>query len=94
MLHSEGAITHEAETNVYYKEHMERVRMNVCELGKVDVILGMLWLAVHNPEINWEMGKVKMTWYLPICGKYTGKKEIVQKRKARKTDIDDEKDLR
>ena len=24
------------------------------------VILGMLWLARHNPEIDWRMGEVKM----------------------------------
>ena len=24
------------------------------------VILGMLWLARHNPEIDWKTGEVKM----------------------------------
>ena len=38
---SGGAITHEVEVNMFYKGHMERVRMDVCELGKTDVILGM-----------------------------------------------------
>ena len=37
-----GAITHEVEANMFYKGHMERVRMDVYELGKTDVILGML----------------------------------------------------
>jgi len=49
---SGGAITHEAKANVYYKGYVERVRLDVCELGKVDVILGMPWLAAHNLEIN------------------------------------------
>jgi len=89
---SRGAITHEAEANVYYKGHIKRVRMDVCELGKVDMILGIPWLVVHNPEINWKTKEVKMTRYSPICGKYTEKKEI--KKKARKTDIDDKKNLR
>ena len=96
---SRGAITYEAKANVYYKGHVERVRLGVYELGKVNVILGMPWLVVHNPEINWEIGEVKITRYPPICGKYMGKKdiakkEIVKRKKARKTDIDDEKDLR
>ena len=46
------AITHQVECNVYYKGHMKRIRMDVCNLGKMEVILGMPWLAVHNPEIN------------------------------------------
>ena len=27
----------------------------------------MPWLQVHNLEINWETGKVKMTRCLPLC---------------------------
>ena len=96
---SGGAITHEAEANVYYKGHVERVRLDVCELEKMDIILGMPWLAAHNLEINWETGEVKMIRCPPICGKYMGKKdiakkEIVKRKKARKAEIDDEKDLR
>jgi len=49
---SEGAITHQVECNVFYKDHMERMRMDVSDLGKTEVILGMSWLAAHNPEIN------------------------------------------
>jgi len=35
--------------------------MDVCNLGKIEVILDMLWLAAHNPEIDWEKEEVKMT---------------------------------
>jgi len=49
---SGGAITHQVECNIYNKGHVERMRMDVCDLGKMEVILGMPWLAVHNPEIN------------------------------------------
>jgi len=38
---SREVITYEAEVNMYYKRHVERVELDVCELGKVDVILGM-----------------------------------------------------
>ena len=41
---SGGLITHEVEVNLYFKEHVERVRMDVCDLGKTEVILGMPWL--------------------------------------------------
>ena len=38
---SERAIMHQVKCNVYYKGHVERMRMNVCDLGKTKVILGM-----------------------------------------------------
>ena len=66
---SRGAITYEVEVNMFYKGHIERVRMDVCELGKMDVILGMPWLAAHNPEIDWEKGEVRMIKCSSLCGK-------------------------
>jgi len=41
ISNSGGAITHKVEVNMFYKGHVERVWMDVCELGKMDVILGM-----------------------------------------------------
>ena len=52
-----GAITYQVECNMFFKGHVERVRMDMCNLGKTEVILGMLWLVAHNPEIDWEKGK-------------------------------------
>jgi len=63
------AITHQVECNMFFKEHVERVRMDVCNLRKTEVILDMPWLAAHNPEIDWKKKKVKMTWCPPICEK-------------------------
>ena len=81
---SGGAITYEVEVNMFYKGHVERVQMDIYELGKTDVILGILWLAAHNPEINWEKGEVRMTRYPPLCRKAVrikGKKEIRENEK-------------
>ena len=81
---SRDAITHEVEVNMFYKGHVERVRMDVCELGKIDVILGMLWLVAHNLEIDWEKREVRMMRCLPLCGKamkIKGKKEIREDEK-------------
>jgi len=36
-----GAITHQVEYNMFFKGHIERVKMDVCNLGKTEVILGM-----------------------------------------------------
>jgi len=55
------AIMHQVECNMFFKGHIERVRMDVCNLGKTEIILGMPWLVAHNPEIDWEKGEVKMT---------------------------------
>ena len=38
---SGGAITHQVECNVFYKGHIERMRMDIYNLGKTKVILGM-----------------------------------------------------
>ena len=36
---SRGNIMHQVEVNVFYKNHMERMRMDVCNLGKIEIIL-------------------------------------------------------
>jgi len=75
------AITHQVGCNMFFKGHIERVRMDVCNLGKTEVILGMLWLVAHNPEIDWEKGEVKMTRCPPICRK---KKQEERKKEVKK----------
>jgi len=55
------------------------MRMDICDLGKTEVILGMPWLAAYNPEINWEIEEVKMTRYLPLCGGRSQKKKKVKR---------------
>jgi len=65
---SREAIMHQVEYNVYYKGHMERMKMDICDLGKTEVILGMPWLAAHNLKINWETGEIKMMRYPPLYG--------------------------
>jgi len=53
--------------------------MDICNLGKTEVILGMPWLAAHNPEINWETGEVKMMRCPPLCGGGNQKREKVKR---------------
>ena len=65
MVNVGGAIIHQVECNMFFKGHVERVRIDVCNLEKTEVILGMPWLAAHNPEIDWEKGEVKMMRCLP-----------------------------
>jgi len=49
---SGGLVMHEIEVNVYYQGHWERMKLDICDLGRTEVILGMPWLAAYNPEID------------------------------------------
>jgi len=85
-----GAIMHQVECNMFFKEHMERARIDVCNLEKTELILGMLWLAAHNPEIDWEKREVKMMHYPPICGR---RKQEAKEKKVRKTEKDEDEEV-
>jgi len=61
FFNREGPIENTVEVNIYYKGHTEKTEINVIGGQKWSVILGMLWLAHHNPEIDWKIGEVKMT---------------------------------
>ena len=37
----EGAIMHQVECNMFFKRHIERARIDICNLGKTKVILDM-----------------------------------------------------
>ena len=40
------------EVEIFFKEHKERMSIDVIGGQKWSVILGILWLAYHNPEID------------------------------------------
>jgi len=60
-LNKEGPIKYMVKVNIYYQGHRERTEIDVIGGQKWKVILGMLWLARHNPKIDWKTGEVKMT---------------------------------
>ena len=68
-FNKEGPIENTVEMNIYYQGHRERMEINVIGGQKWTVILEMLWLARHNPEIDWKTGEVKMTRCPEKCGK-------------------------
>ena len=91
-INTGGAIMNQVECNMFFKGHVERARMDVYNLGKTEVILRMLWLAAHNPEIDWEKGEVKMTHCLPIYGR---KKQEEKEKEVKKVERDkDEETLK
>ena len=76
-----GRIEYEIQCNMYFEEHVERIRVDVCKLRRTKVILGMPWLAVHHPEIDWEKGEVKMTRCPPWCTQ--NKERRTERKKTR-----------
>jgi len=69
LLNKEGPIEHTVEVNIYYQGHRERTEIDVIGGQKWTVILGMLWLACHNLEINWKTEEIKMMRCPEKCGK-------------------------
>ena len=68
-LNKGGPIEYTVEVNIYYQGHRERTEIDMIGGQKWTVILEMLWLACHNPEIDWRTEEVKMTRYPEECGK-------------------------
>jgi len=69
IFNKEGLIEHTMKVNIYYQGYRERMEIDVIEGQKWNIILGMLWLACHNPEIDWRTGEVKMTRCPEKCEK-------------------------
>jgi len=57
-LNYAGPIVNTVEMEIYFKEHKKRTLIDVIGEQKWEVILGMPWLACHNPEIDWRTGEV------------------------------------
>ena len=51
-FNKERPIENMVEVNIYYQRHRERTEIAVIRRQKQNVILEMLWLAHHNPEID------------------------------------------
>ena len=81
---SREAITYQVEVNMYYKNHIERIRIDVCDLRRMDIILDIPWLQIYNPEINWKIGEVRITRCLPIYRSLAVKEDIEKRKKIGK----------
>ena len=69
MLNYAGPIVDTVEVEIFFKGHKERTLIDVIGGQKWSVILGIPWLACHNPEIDWKTGEVQMTRYSDECGR-------------------------
>jgi len=68
-LNKEEPIEYTVEVNIYYQRYREKTEIDVIRGQKWTVILRMLWLTCHNPEIDWRIGEMKMTRCPEECGK-------------------------
>jgi len=57
------------EVEIFFKEHKERLLIDMIGGQKWEVTLDIPWLACHNPEIDWRTGEVQMTRCPEECGK-------------------------
>ena len=95
IYNSGEAITHQVEMNVYYKNYVERMKIDVYDLEKTDIILEMPWLQVYDPEINWETGEVKMMRCSLLCRRNTKEKEDRKIKKGKRVaTLEEEKIIR
>ena len=83
MLNYAGPIVDTVEVEIFFKEHKERMSIDVIGGQKWSVILGIPWLECYNPEINWKTGKVKIMRCPNECGKKwrTGKQTKLKWKK-------------
>ena len=72
---SRGSITHEAMLMMSHKEHQKKITFELCDLGKVNIIIGHTWLTKHYPEIDWISGEIEFTQYPPECNVAKSKKK-------------------
>ena len=58
---SVGSITHKATLIMIHKGHREKVTFEICDSGKVNLIIGYTLLKKHNLEIDWTTGEIEFT---------------------------------
>lgn len=56
-----GMVTHSAICQIQIGNHSEAARLFVTMLGHFPIILGHGWLRQHNPNIDWNLNKIKFT---------------------------------
>jgi len=90
---SAEAITHQVEVNMYYKSHVKRMRIDICDLRKTEIILGIPWLQAYNPEINWKTGEVQIMRCLPQFGRNMKREENWKGKKGKRVTILEEEKI-
>ena len=69
IFNYEESIEHTVEVELFYRGHKERTEIDVIEEQKWNIILEVLQLVCHNPEIYWKTREVKIMRCLDECEK-------------------------
>lgn len=56
---SSGQVTHEVTLALTIDGHIERISLDVTNLGKIPTILGVSWLRKHDPHIFWKRNAIR-----------------------------------
>ena len=62
-----GKLTHTAELTMVIGDHKEIVTFDVTDLGGEIAVIGIDWLRLHNPNIDWREGTLELNRCPEIC---------------------------
>jgi predicted aspartyl protease len=60
-----GLVTHDTTIELTINNHWETIKLHRITIRNSPIIVGLLWLKKHNPNIDWKEGKV--TFDSDIC---------------------------
>ncbi|ESK82307.1 hypothetical protein Moror_5422 [Moniliophthora roreri MCA 2997] len=58
-LNKTAWISHVVKIEFQIQEKTFREKFLISGIGEEEMILGLLWLRLHNPKINWEIGEIE-----------------------------------
>jgi len=86
-----GSIMEEVTLILSYQGYKACTVFEVCDMGKSNLIIGYPWLHKHNPEIDWETGKVEMMRCPRECNVSERRQKGIKKRRR---GVGDEKSMK
>jgi len=54
-----GPVTHDVQVRMRINHHEEEIRLHCITIGNAPIILGILWLKLHDPTIGWKNHTLK-----------------------------------
>ena len=80
-----GKIEEYVEEMMTINSHEEKTKFYIADIGDDDIILGIQWLKIHNPEIDWTRGTIHLKKCTGQCRRnrrtQNGKNEPLQIKK-------------